>query len=254
LSDLLPTTQDTLLNGRLSLLQPAHGHRAGTDAMLVLATAGSAETVLDLGAGVGTIGLAMLALGRAQRAVLVENEPATAELARRNIVLNRRADAATLIETDLTISTRRLDAAGLPERVADLVVMNPPYNSPGRHRNAPDMQRRAAHAMDEALLADWLKTAATRLRPRGRLALIHRPESLPWLLPTLARRFGDVQIRPVHPRAAEPASRVLITASIGTKAPAGLLPALVLFDENGNPTAMGRAIHAAETVLSNSRR
>jgi tRNA1(Val) A37 N6-methylase TrmN6 len=244
----LPTTQDTLLNGRLTLLQPARGHRAGTDAMLVLAVAGTADTVLDLGAGVGSIGLAMLALGRAQRAILVENEPATAALARQNITLNRLDEAARLVEADLTLPSRELSAAGLPAHVADLVVMNPPYNTPGRHRDAPETLRRAAHVMDEAMMAGWLNNAATRLTPRGRVVLIHRPESLPWLLPLVARRFGGIAIRPVQPRRADAASRVLITAAIGTKAPAGLLPALVLFDEAGTPTETSRAIHAGDRV------
>ena len=55
---------DRLLGGRLSLLQAPTGHRAGTDAVLLAAAAGIPEgPFVDVGAGVGTAGLILEALG-----------------------------------------------------------------------------------------------------------------------------------------------------------------------------------------------
>ena len=47
-------TEDSLLGGRVRLIQPRRGHRVGTDAVLLAASADARaeETVYDLGAGV----------------------------------------------------------------------------------------------------------------------------------------------------------------------------------------------------------
>ena len=56
-----PTTEDAFLGGALRILQPKDGYRAGIDAVLLAAAAplrqGRVEQVLDVGAGVGVVGL-----------------------------------------------------------------------------------------------------------------------------------------------------------------------------------------------------
>ncbi len=63
---LAQNSADTLLGGRLSLRQPARGHRAGTDAVLLGASVPveASGKALDAGAGVGSAGLVALARGR----------------------------------------------------------------------------------------------------------------------------------------------------------------------------------------------
>ena len=48
--------------------------------------------------------------------------------------------------------------------------------------------------------------------------------------------FGGVVVLPVHGRAGQPAIRVLVRASKGSRAPLTLLPALDLNDPAGKPT------------------
>jgi tRNA1(Val) A37 N6-methylase TrmN6 len=52
-------TEDWLLGGRLRLQQPAKGHRAGTDSVLLAASLPlrPGGLLADLGAGAGTVGL-----------------------------------------------------------------------------------------------------------------------------------------------------------------------------------------------------
>ena len=55
-------TRDAFLDGRLMLMQPARGYRAGIDAVFLAATAQPQEgraglKILDAGSGVGTVGL-----------------------------------------------------------------------------------------------------------------------------------------------------------------------------------------------------
>jgi tRNA1(Val) A37 N6-methylase TrmN6 len=246
-------TLDRLLEGRLMLVQPARGHRAGTDALLVAAAAGSARHVVDLGSGVGAIGLALLALGRAERATLVEREPDLAALARRNVALNAMDRRCAVVEADVTARASLLAAAGLEPGLANLVVCNPPYHEPGRHRSSPDARRLAAHAMAPESFEAWARAAARSLRGDGRLVLIHRPEALAWLLPLLARRFGALEIIPVHGRADQAAMRVLIRGRLNSRAPARVLPALVLHGLDGSVTGPGHAISTGELRLEEQR-
>lgn len=243
---------DALFGGRLTVMQPRKGHRAGTDAVLLAAAAGDAGagTVVDLGAGVGTVGLAIAMRCALARAVLVEREPALASLARRNAVANGLADRGRVIEADVLAPARARHAAGLVSGMADLVVTNPPFYAPGRFRTSPDATRSRAHAMDDGLLDPWVRTAADLLKPRGRLVMIHRPDALALILAVLAGRFGGITLMPVHPRAGQAAVRLLVAAMKGSRAPLRMLPGIVLHDEGGGFTAEADAVHRGDAGLS----
>ena len=73
-TDVLETSEDAVLGGRLRLRQPLAGHRVGHDAILLAAaTEGSAgEHAVDLGAGVGAAGLALAARVAGLKVTLVE--------------------------------------------------------------------------------------------------------------------------------------------------------------------------------------
>ena len=60
-ADLSLITEDAVLGGRLRLRQPKRGHRVGHDAILLAAATGvrAGEQVVDLGAGIGSAGLAL---------------------------------------------------------------------------------------------------------------------------------------------------------------------------------------------------
>ena len=75
---------DRFLGGRLSLRQPASGHRAGTDAVLLAACLSSSARgrAVDVGAGVGAAGLAVLSRNREIDMTCVEIDPKWLDKAR----------------------------------------------------------------------------------------------------------------------------------------------------------------------------
>lgn len=82
-------TDDAFLGGRLRLLQPAGSYRAGIDGVLLAATVeagGSAQPVqaLDVGAGVGVVGLCLAQRLTHVRITMVERDPTLVALARSN--------------------------------------------------------------------------------------------------------------------------------------------------------------------------
>ncbi len=230
-------TEDAMLDGRLRLVQPRKGHRAGSDAVLLAAACGAvgAETVADFGAGVGAVGLMV---------------PALAALARRNVVLNGFEGRFSVCEADILAPAAMRRKAGLSACSADLVATNPPFWPAGRVRNSPDAARRAAHVMADAALVGWLRAAADVLVPDGRLVLIHRADGLAGLLAALAGRFGDIVVRPVHPRPDRPAVRLLVAARRGSRAPLRLLPGFVLHEPDGRFTPEADAVHRGRASVA----
>lgn len=242
------TTDDRLLDGRLRLVQPARGHRVGTDALLLAAFAPAGEAVADIGAGVGAVGLALAVTGRAAQVRLVERDPLSADLARQNIALNGMAGRVAVVQADVFAPFRVLLEAGLPAGSQDVVVTNPPYAAPGRL--SPDARRRAAHAIDGGDLAGWLRACARLLAEGGRLALVHRADALRAVLAAVPRGLGEVRLRLVHPKAGEHAVRLLLSARKGSRAPLAVLPPLVLHRPDGAFTPEAERVHRVGTGLS----
>jgi tRNA1(Val) A37 N6-methylase TrmN6 len=248
--DAAEVTEDALLDGRVRLLQPRRGHRAGSDAVLLAAAveALKGETVVDLGAGSGAVGL-MIAAASNVEVVFVERDPALVALCRRNIAQNGLQDRARAVEVDILAPSRERQDSGLAVGSADVVVTNPPFLEVGRSRPSPDANRAAAHQLPDGGLEAWLDAAAGLLKPKGRLALIHRAERLSACLRRLERGFGGVAVKAVHPRADEPAMRIVITAVKGSGGPLRIMPALVLHGPDGRFTPEAEAIHRGEAPL-----
>jgi tRNA1(Val) A37 N6-methylase TrmN6 len=243
-------TEDAFLGGQLRLRQPKSGHRAGHDAMLLAAAtpARSGDRVVDFGAGVGAAGFALARRVAGVELVLVEIDEALAGFARANASAN--AIAAYVIVLDVTSTADAFAAFGLSPDSADVVLMNPPFNDPARHRASPDKGREVAHVATATTLESWIHAGRRILKSGGVLSLIWRADGLAEVLATLNRGFGSLKILPVHGDAASPAIRVLIRAIKGGKAPMQLHAALMLNDESGRPNEQVREILAGNGVLS----
>jgi tRNA1(Val) A37 N6-methylase TrmN6 len=245
---MIETTDDTLLNGKVALRQPARGHRAGTDAVLLAAASGIAlgDRVLDIGAATGAVGL--MAATRCQADfVFVERDPELAALCDYNCRSNGLQ--ARVAIADVLDKASRLSADLLPES-ADVVLTNPPFLEEGQTRPSPDARRAAAHVLPEGGLEAWLSACLNLLRPRGRLVMIHRAERLADCLTALSGRLGKIEIRFVHPRADQPAIRFLLGGRKGSRAPLVVAPPVILNTEAGRFTPQSEALHRGEAFLA----
>ena len=240
------TTLDRFLDGRLVVEQPAKGrHRAGLDAILLAATvADDASGILvDLGAGVGTAGLAAAVRAPGLTVRLAERDPEVLRLAEANIVRNGLADRAATIAVDL-LGPAKAREAMLPRECAAHAVCNPPFYARHSVRASPREDRAAAHVLASGGLADWVRVAAATLEPHGRLSLIFEGGGLGEIVAALTGRFGAASIRPIHPREDAPAHRLLVTAIKGSRAGPRILPGLIL-----HPEGSAAYLPKAEAVL-----
>jgi tRNA1(Val) A37 N6-methylase TrmN6 len=237
-------TDDAALGGRLTLRQPARGHRFGHDAILLAAAtpAAAGEVAFDLGAGVGAAGLALARRVAGVTVHLVEIDPELAALARGNAERNGLAGRVAAHALDVAGPFEAFAAAGLAAGCADRVLMNPPFHAAGRAQASPDARRRVAHVAPAGTLAAWLGTAARLLRPGGTLSVIYRADGLGELHGVLAPAFGGVAILPVHPRPGAAAIRILMCAIKGSAAPLSVLPGLWLNRDDGRPSAEAEAV------------
>lgn len=237
--------ENALLNGRVRLLQPATGYRAGMDAALlaaaVQATAG--QRVIEAGCGAGAVLMQLAARRPGLSLAGLEREPAMADLARRNAALN---DAqADIITGDVAAGFKALELAPF-----DWAVSNPPFFDDAGALRAPAPGKRAAWMADDGLAA-WTRFLLKAVREGGRIVVIHRADRLADLLALLGDKAGSFAIRPVHAHADEPAKRVLVQAIKTGKAPLRLLPPLILHDRGGaKHTAETEAILRGEAGLS----
>jgi tRNA1(Val) A37 N6-methylase TrmN6 len=92
------------------------------------------------------------------------------------------------------------------------------------------------------LLVMWVDRAQGCLREGGMLTLIWRAEGLADILEVLAGSFGAVAILPVYPAPGRAAIRVIAQAEQGGRAPARILPPLILNDDDLRPSAAAEAI------------
>lgn len=231
-----PLTRDAFLGGRVLAWQPVRGYRAGTDAVLLAAAAPvrAGESVLDAGCGVGVAALCLLARVPGARVAGVEIQPQMAALARRN-----GGEALEVLEGDLLAPPEALRARGF-----DHVITNPPFHDRARGVPAPEPSRE--RAMGESVpLGEWLRAALARLRSGGRLTAVLPAERLGDALHALHERVGGPTILPVAAREGREASRAILLARKGGRAPTRLLAPLVMHQ---GPCHTGARDHGAQAL------
>lgn len=232
------STVDVFHRGAFHVVQPKRGHRSGIDAMILAAAVPSSFSgaLCDLGAGAGAAGMAVAARCPKARAALVEIEPTMIAHAHQTLALPENASIASrifVVEADVTARRTAREAAGLADSSFDFAIANPPFNQPA-DRRTPDMLKANAHVMHEGLFEAWIRTAAALVKTRGGIALIARPQSTAEVLAALEGRFGGAEILPVHPRATEPAIRIVVRARRASRAGLSFMPPLILHPATGD--------------------
>lgn len=238
------TTTDAFLGGRIEIVQPKAGHRAGSDAVFLAAAvpAKAGQLVLDAGAGTGAAGLCVLARVPGARITAIEIDARQCALAGENAVRNGLADRFEALAADLTAPAKTLANAGFVREGYDHVMANPPFHVKGSVRATPDAARSTAHVMAHGELERWVRFLSTASAPKGTVTVIHRADRLGLLLSLFQERFGGVAICPLFPKAGEPAGRVVVQGRKNSRAGARLLSGLVVHDATGAYTDEAEAV------------
>ena len=159
------------ISGHFRLFQLAKGHRFSTDDVLTAwygtSWCPTARRVLDLGSGIGTVG--MIAAWRLPGAkfVTVEAQADSVRLARKSAVWNGLTDRYEIRTGDF----RDPGVLGVAE-MFDLVLGSPPYFPPGSGVESEHPQKLACRFELRGTVADYCETAARHLAAGGVFACV----------------------------------------------------------------------------------
>ncbi len=232
------TTDGTLLGGRVAYRQFREGYRTGIEPVLLAATvaarAGLRVLEAGCGAGAGLLCLAVRAPGL--HGTGIEQDPATAALARFNLDRNGRTDWPVLVGA-------LNDASVQSAQGHDHAIANPPWHDDGSSVS-PSPRRDLAKRAPVGTLASWSLCLARLLRPGGTLTLIlpaaRHAEATGGMA---ASGFGAIRLLPLWPVTGRPARIVLLRGVLGAHGADAVLPGLVLHHPGGGFT------EAAEHIL-----
>jgi tRNA1Val (adenine37-N6)-methyltransferase len=201
-------THDTLLRGRVKLLQPRHGFRSSLDPVLLAGfIVPPFGEFLDIGCASGALSFLLLAEDTSARGQGVEIQARLAALARQGAEMNGFADRYHVVTGD--VRTKGTVAA----QDFDLVATNPPFRPVGAGVLSPLSEKAMANHEVTLTLDGWLEVTRAALRPGGRLATIFPFDRWEELRGGLAERgFFVARSRVVAPRAGEAPNRILVEA------------------------------------------
>ena len=232
-------THDSLYDGRVSIVQPAQGFRAGMDSLLLAAGLNADLTghALEIGCGAG--GALLPAAYRLPQARLtgLEVSPEMASLARQGIAANGYETRVDVIDGD---------AGAMPEiwhNRFDTVFSNPPFFKAGTIQK-PGPGKDQAY-LESLGLKDWVNAMLFALRPKGTFLMIHRAAELARILAIIERQTGEITVQPVHSYPGAEAKRVLVRGRKGLRTgPMRLLePVYLSQSKGGEQTDWAMAMH-----------
>ncbi len=228
-------SDDAFLGGRLQMLQPEKGYRAGIDAVLLAASipAAPGDQVFEAGIGTGIAAACLASRVPDVRVTGIEIASRYAMIAEENARRNELADRIKVLKGDLTESMRHDDVDWPAPASFAHAYANPPFFEETSVQAPADALRAQAHLLKPGALDAWIKVMTGLVRPRGTVSVIHPASSLPRLLAAMEQKLGNLTVLPMRSRRDEAASRVIVRGTKGSKAPLRLLPGLVLHGGEG---------------------
>lgn len=242
--------ENTILRGKLKLLQPKVGFHAAIDTVFLAAAVPvkDRQHVLDIGCGVGSAGLSVTLRNNTIQLTGIDIQQELIDLALQNAALNDMSDRCRFFQG--TVLTDK----NVPDNAFHSVMMNPPYQEAGTHVPSPKKIKAFSHGEDAsgAALTDWVKYAHRKLKQGGFLTMIHRADRLDDVILSLTSRrwFGSLVIYPLYPHAGENARRVIVRARKERYAAATLKSGMVIHEKNGTYTSDAEKILGAAEVIN----
>jgi tRNA1Val (adenine37-N6)-methyltransferase len=187
---------------------------------------------VDLGTGCGIIPIILAYRSSSAHLYGIEIQKDLADLASRNVRLNRMEDRITIVCGDMKDFSSYLEPG-----MADVVFSNPPYRKVLSGRINPDPERAVARHEIKGTLSHVVSVAEKLLRPSGRLVVIYPAERIADLLLQMrAFRLEPKRLRLVHPRQDSDAELVLAEGRKQGRPGVKVVPPLIVHKQDGGYT------------------
>jgi tRNA1Val (adenine37-N6)-methyltransferase len=237
---------ETSLDGirDIKVFQNRDGYRFSVDALLLYSFVRMkyAQTIVDLGAGSGIIGLLLARKYGTSGVVLVELQESLARLAERNALHNGLHERVSVEHADIKNICDRLEAMS-----SDLVVSNPPFRTVTSGRVSLGGEKAIARHEMRLRLSDLAASASYLLRARGRFCMIYHPERIAEVFDTFrCNRLEPKRIRFVHNNSDAVSKIVLIEAVKEGRAGLRIERPLLIYNRDGSYTEELREMYGSE--------
>lgn len=219
---------DSILDGRLRIIQKKTGYRFSLDALLLayFAALNEGEDLIDLGTGSGIVALILAARYPRGRVLGIEIQEQLATMARRNAALNGLDERVEVRQGDI----RRPETLCAPLSF-DVAVFNPPYRRLRSGRMNLNQEKAAARHEVMSTAADFLAAAGYALREGGRVYTIYpATRMVEILLRMRGCRIEPKRLRMVHSRPDEAGKFSLVEGVKGGREELVVLPPLYIYE------------------------
>jgi tRNA1Val (adenine37-N6)-methyltransferase len=226
---------DTVLEGRLKVIQKEKGYRFSIDAYLLahFVHVDKDDHVMDMGTGSAVIAMIIANRWPQVKVVGVDIQPEMVDMAKRSIALNALENRIEVRQGDIkTIKTL------FGSRMFDAVVLNPPYRKLNSGRLNPDHQKSVARHEIHGSLADFLSAAEYILKAAGHFFTIYPASRIVELICRMRQMcIEPKRIRVVYSHDRSCGEFVLVEGIKGGKEEMKVLPPLFIYSEDGTYTA-----------------
>lgn len=204
-------TEDSLLDGRLILLQPKEGFRASIDPIILAATVPvkAGDSVLDVGTGSGAAALALLAREPWAWVTGLDIQESLVALASRSAARNQMTEHATFLAGDIVSEHASNKLGGF-----DHVMSNPPFFERGSGQLPKNKARALATVESTADLGVWIEFMLGAVRAGGTITLIHRAEREGELVKLLKPSCGKIAVMDLTSKKDEGTQKLIVVQAI----------------------------------------
>jgi tRNA1(Val) A37 N6-methylase TrmN6 len=230
MSNIEELTEDYILNGNISLLQPKHGYRVAIDPIIFshFIETSDNQSVLDVGCGVGTISLILKHRNSSAKITAIDIDNAMCKICEEN----SRKNFLEIDIRNIEIENIQNDHH-LKNLLFDHVVTNPPFFDQKSYRISSN---KLLSNFETIELSTWISFCLKKVKNKGTFSIIHKASMIDYILRNLGKSVGAIEVIPIFSKYESFANRVIVKCVKGKKTATKIHPGLVIHNEAGKYT------------------
>lgn len=227
---MIELTEDTILNGKITLFQPKKGYRVAIDPILLshFVNIQPNQNILDVGCGVGTISLILKKKENTSEIFAIDIDETMCEICKKNSLKNALEINVINISIENIINNKLLK-----NKLFDHVVTNPPFFE---QKSSRISKTKLLANFETIQLSDWILCCLKKVKNKGIFSIIHSAHRLNDILHTLNRKVGNIEIIPIYSTEKSDAIRVIVKCIKNSKAHTRISNSLLLHEKDGKYT------------------
>lgn len=221
---------DDLQRNGYKIIQNSEKFCFGMDAVLLtgFAHACKSDKLLDIGTGTGIIALLMEAKYGVSKAVGLEVQEESADMARRSVALNALEDKISIVTGNIKDANELFSHGEF-----DVVISNPPYMIDSHGIKSNNEAKMIARHEILCNLDDIISQGGRVLKNGGNFFMVHRPFRLTEIIETMKKHgIEPKRIQFVHSYIDKEANMVLVEGKKGGRPRMTVEKPIIIYKEN----------------------